>query len=170
MADWDTSLPPLLSKLHNVEFEWYADIDFEPFSRFVSAKEISAWFQAWTGNDKVDGSEFRVFGQDGSGGYAAFWLVNPSRDVLDQPIVFLGSEGETGVVAANFQEYLWLLAGGIGPLEALDYPKLRGKPHSGFTAFAERHSSAGPLRPEEVVARARKAYPKFPKHIASLCK
>ena len=62
------------------------------------------------------------FGQDGSGGYVAFWLIRLGEDLLRQPIVYFGSEGEIGVVAANFSDYLWLLAGGIGPVEAIDSP------------------------------------------------
>ncbi|MCY0938767.1 SMI1/KNR4 family protein [Streptomyces sp. H34-S4] len=50
-------------------------VDFEPFPAFLSAAETTEWFQAWTGNGELDGREFRAFGQDGTGGYAAFWLI-----------------------------------------------------------------------------------------------
>ena len=77
MNDWDTTFPEPLRRLHELEFD-YADgdgIDFEPYHSFMSAGDTSEWFKAWTGNKNVDGSEFRIFGQDGSGGYAAFWIV-----------------------------------------------------------------------------------------------
>jgi hypothetical protein len=168
---WDTALPPPLRELHELEFDYAGGqgIDFEPYSTFLSARETCDWFRAWTGNKEVDGSEFRIFGQDGTGGYAAFWLVEPSRNVLEQPIVFLGSEGETGLVATNFQEYLWLLAGGIGPCEAVVNPGLAREPNRQFTDFAKEHSSTGPLQPEEVVAKAVSTYPTFAERVESLC-
>ncbi|MDJ0345135.1 hypothetical protein QMK19_31840 [Streptomyces sp. H10-C2] len=63
----------------------------------------------------LNGDSFRVFGQDGTGGYAAFWLVRPGRSLVEQPVVFLGSEGDVGVVARDLAGYLWLLAEGFGP-------------------------------------------------------
>jgi hypothetical protein len=59
----------------------------------------------------LTGDDFRVFGQNGAGGYAAFWLVRHDEDLADQPIVFLGSEGETAVVARDLPDVLRLLAG-----------------------------------------------------------
>ena len=52
-------------------------------------------------------------GKDGSGGQAAFWLVRVGEQLTHQPVVFLGCEGETGVVARNLDGYLWLLAAGL---------------------------------------------------------
>ncbi|MFI2431741.1 hypothetical protein [Streptomyces sp. NPDC018693] len=71
----------------------------------------------------MSGDAFRVFGRDGTGGYAAFRPVRPVRpdaELVDQPVVFLGSEGKTGVVARNLSDFLWVLADGLGPLEATD--------------------------------------------------
>src|SRR5689334_7330176 len=98
-------------------------VDFEPYEEFLDAAETTRWWQAWTGNPAADGSRFRVFGQDGTGGMAAFWLVRDGEPVERQPVVFLGSEGETQVVAADLDSYLWLLADGFGPLEAAGYPE-----------------------------------------------
>lgn len=172
MPHWNTALPSLMSELHKLEFD-YADgegIDFEPYSAFMSADKTSNWFRAWTGNDEVDGSEFRVFGQDGTGGYAAFWLTDPSRDVLEQPIVFLGSEGEAELIAANFYEYLWLLAAGFGLREAVAYPGLEREPSGSFVGFAKKHSAIGPLRPEQVLATAKSRHPGFTERVQSLCR
>ncbi|GAA2605373.1 hypothetical protein GCM10010304_64130 [Streptomyces roseoviolaceus] len=38
--------------------------------------------------------------------------------MADRPVVFLGSEGDTAVVARDLNDFLWLLADGYGPLEA----------------------------------------------------
>ncbi|MGC3859044.1 SMI1/KNR4 family protein [Micromonospora chersina] len=108
MTDDRRALPPALSEAHEVGFDYRdgAGVDFEPYPDFLDAGETAEWWRAWTGNAELDGSELRVFGQDGTGGLA----------------VFLGSEGETGVLAQNLWAYLWLLADGFGPWEATAYP------------------------------------------------
>lgn len=124
------ALPPELAALDAIHFD-HDDgdgIDYEPFDQFMSAEENANWFRAWTGNPEVAASEFRVFGQDGTGGYAALSLVKQDASLLEQPVVFLGSEGETGVVPRDFADYLWLVAGGYGPMEAVEYAPVDDKP------------------------------------------
>jgi hypothetical protein len=172
MNSWDTSLPLPLNKLNKLEYD-YAQaegIDFEPFASFLSCEETSDWFKAWTGNEEVDGREFRIFGQDGTGGYAAFWLRDFSKPLLEQPVVFLGSEGEIGIVASNFQHYIWLLASGIGPCEAVEFPSITRDPNPLFTAFAKEHSSIMPLGRDEVLAAAENINSEFEEKIQSLCR
>lgn len=169
MADFDRTFPPVLTKLHQLEFD-YADgegMDFEPFAQFQPAKENADWIRAWTGNKTLDGAEYRVFGQDGTGGYAAFWLVRKDKQLLEQPIVFFGSEGEVGVVARNFDDYLWILAGGQGPLEVVEgYSR---EPNAAFTAFAEQHAPKAKKSAKDAIAEARKEFPDFEKNIRALC-
>jgi len=172
VTHWDTSLPSVLSELHKLEFD-FADgegIDFEPFATFMSAEETASWIEAWTGNPEANGNQLRVFGQDGTGGYAAFWLVDANKNTLEQPIVFFGSEGDRGVVAANFNDYLWLLAGGIGPMEAVYFPGLKREPNSTFLEFAEKHATGSRLTPQEIVAKANGAYPGFEAWVESICR
>lgn len=167
----DLTLPPLLAELNLLEYD-YADgdgIDFEPYSEFLDAEETTEWFRAWTGNDSVDGGSFRIFGQDGTGGYAAFWIANPGKAILEQPVVFLGSEGETGVIASNFDGYLWLLANGLGPYEAIAYPDSERSPNEQFLAFAERHASTKRTGASEILEQAKADHPAFQDWIDSLC-
>ena len=145
-------------------------IDFEPYSEFLPESETKEWFKAWTGNDQADGSTFKIFGQDGSGGYAAFWLVDTSKPILDQPVVFLGSEGETGVIASNFDTYLWLLASGVGPYEAVAYPTIEMSENQEFLAFARSHSKFEKMSREEVLKSAQSDHSGFTELIESLCK
>lgn len=56
--------------------------------------DCSSQIQLWTGNGELAGDDLCVFGQDGTGGYAAFWMIRPERFLADQPVVFLGSEGK----------------------------------------------------------------------------
>ena len=96
MREFEVTFPTLLMQLHQLEFD-YDDgegIDFEPYHEFQPAKDTADWIKAWTGNHELTAAEYRIFGQDGSGGYAAFWLVRDGKPILEQPIVFFGSEGE----------------------------------------------------------------------------
>ncbi|MFJ5886171.1 hypothetical protein [Kitasatospora cineracea] len=107
--------PEALAAVLAEQFEYGEDggIDLEAFGAFLSDGETTQWLRAWTGNPEVTGGMFRVFAMDGTGGYAAFWLVEPEGELVGQPVVFLGSEGETGVVARDLGEFLWLLADGL---------------------------------------------------------
>ncbi|MBR7780421.1 hypothetical protein [Undibacterium rugosum] len=172
MSTWSTDLPALLAALHELDFyiEDGEEIDFEPYQSFFPSEENASWFKVWTGNASVDGAQFRVFGQDGTGGYAALWLIHPEKALEEQPVVFLGSEGERGVIAVNLDEYLWLLAAGIGPYETVAYPDLPRKPKPHFAEFARKNSRVPMLSVEEVIARAGAAYPSFSEYIDELCR
>ena len=172
MIAFDRTLPPLLAELHRLELD-YADgegIDFEPFDEFLSASENASWIAAWTGNKALDGAEYRIFGQDGTGGYAAFWLTRESAPLLEQPIVFLGSEGDVGVIARDFADYLWLLAAGLGPFEAIECPssQCRGLPH--FIAFATANAPSRRRPVSEILDAAAKEFPSFAGDVRAACR
>jgi len=167
----DHRFPSLLAKLNSLEYD-YADgdgIDFEPYSEFLDSEETQIWFRAWTGNNLADGTRFRVFGQDGTGGYAAFWIADSDKPILEQPIVFLGSEGEKGIVASSFDSYLWVLASGLGPFEAITDSNSKRNPNDQFLAFAEQNSSMERTEVKEILERAKADYPTFLTWIDSLC-
>nr|WP_235968613.1 SMI1/KNR4 family protein [Streptomyces mesophilus] len=147
-------------------------VDFEPFSAFLPAEETTDWFRAWTGNGELSGDDFRVFGQDGSGGYAALWLARPGVPLTDQPVVFLGSEGETGVVARNLGDFLWLLADGFGPWEAATgyEPDRTPCPGSELVAIAERFAPGRRQRGASVIEQAGAEFPDFDDIIMGLCR
>ncbi|MCR9166054.1 MAG: SMI1/KNR4 family protein [Nannocystaceae bacterium] len=163
-----TQLPAALQSLHEVEFDM-DEIDYEPFEAFFPAEENQSWIRAWTGNEALDGSEYRVFGQDGTGGYAMFWLVRDGQPVEAQPVVFFGSEGEVSVIASNLDDYMWLLAGGIGPLEATEYGADDAKPHEAFAAFAKEHAPAAEKSAAEVLEKARAEFPDFEQRVRGMC-
>jgi len=164
--------PTVLAKLHQLEFDYDdgAGIDFEPYSSFLPENEVHEWFKAWTGNPEADGGKFLIFGQDGTGGLAAIWLVRRDESLLDQPIVFLGSEGEAGVIAKNFNDYLWLLASCHGPYEALEYPDDEKLGNLDFTAFAKEHSRSTRRPPSVILAEAASVYPGFTSWIEGQCR
>jgi hypothetical protein len=172
MDDDERVMPEIVQELHKRAFD-YADgegIDFEPYTEFLSAKDTQDWIRGWTGNQGLDGLEYRVFGQDGSGGYAAFWCVREKARLLEQPIVFLGSEGERAVIARNFADYLWLLAGGFGPYEACAYPEAERSPNPDFVAFALAHAADARAEPRLVLAAAQKEFPNFGDLVSEVCR
>lgn|GEM_PF-832966 len=136
-------------------------VDFEPFEEFLDPDDTADWFRGWTGNPEADADQFRVFGQTADGGYAAFWLVREDAPLAEQPIVFLGSDGETGVVACDLPSFLWLVADGSGPYEAVEHPTRRSSPHPEFTAVAEKHAGTERMTARQVVAAARDEFPDF---------
>lgn len=167
---FDTQFPPLLVELLDLDFDYDADgIDLEPYEAFMDAEDNASWIRAWTGNDSLDGAAYRIFGQDGTGGLATFWLVRDGAGLLEQPIVFFGSEGEVGVVARNFGDFLWLLASGAGPYEAIAYGAEDGKGLARFLAFARQHAPAQEKSGAEVLRAARDEFPTFSEEIAALC-
>ncbi|MFI9235664.1 SMI1/KNR4 family protein [Streptomyces sp. NPDC053079] len=169
----DRRFPPALADVARVEFA-YGDegegVDFEPYDAFDSAEEITHWFRCWTGNHELDGDAYRVFGQDGSGGLAAIWRARPGRPLAEQPVVFMGSEGERGVVAGNLSDFLWVLADGFGPREAALHDEREARPGAVLTEIAERHATT-PRRPaREIITAARAEFPTFDEDIDELCR
>lgn len=174
MEDDRRTLPTPLSEAHQVGFDYRdgAGVDFEPYRHFLDAAETAEWWRAWTGNAELDGSEFRVFGQDGTGGLAAFWLVRPGEPIEQQPVVFLGSEGQRSVVARDLWAYLWLLADGCGPCEATEYPdhEHEPRPEARLIEIAERWAPAHRQSAGDVISAARQEFPGFDQLIDSMCR
>jgi len=124
----------------------------------------------------MNGDAFRVFGQDGTGGNAAFWLVRPGRELAEQPVVLLGSEGETGVVARDLGALLWLLADGFGPWEAATSYEPEPEPdrapqaHRALAAIAEQFAPDRRASAAAVIAQATQEAPDFDDTIMRLCR
>ena len=172
MADFDRTLPAALAEVNALTYDYDEGngVDFEPYDQFQSADDNASWIRAWTGNSELDGAEYRIFGQDGTGGYAALWLIKDGQPLADQPVVFFGSEGELGVVARHLGDYLWLLAGGFGPLEAISYPDNDRELNMEIAEIAARHAAAHEKSARDVVRLAREELPDFEAKIRALCR
>ncbi|MFD0154428.1 SMI1/KNR4 family protein [Streptomyces sp. NPDC055721] len=173
MIDDDHRFPPALAAVARVEFV-YGDegegVDFEPYDAFDSAEETTDWLRHWTGNHELDGGAYRVFGQDGTGGLAAIWCVRPGRPLDEQPVVFMGSEGERGLVAGNLSDFLWVLADGFGPMQAALYVEREPRPDSALAELAARHASTPRRAAREIVTEAQAEFVTFSEDLDELCR
>ncbi|NUP38547.1 MAG: SMI1/KNR4 family protein [Streptomyces sp.] len=168
----DHRFPPALAAVAEVEFD-YDDgegIDFEPYGAFDPAEETTDWIRHWTGNHALDGDAYRVFGQDGTGGLAALWCVRPGRPLAEQPVVFLGSEGERGVIAGNLSDFLWVLADGLGPMEVIEHDQREARPNPAVAELAQRHATTARRTAREIVAEAQAEFPSFSEDLDELCR
>ncbi|MEV7401558.1 SMI1/KNR4 family protein [Streptomyces sp. NPDC091267] len=172
----DLQFPAALAAAMVIRGAWIGEdgVDFEPFDSFLSADETTHWLRSWTGNSDLSGDDFRMFGMDGTGGSAAFWLVRQGRPLVEQPVVFLGSEGETGVVARSQGAFLWLLADGFGPLEAAtsDGPEPGWAPQANrdLAAVAEEFAPGHRESATAVMEQAAREFPDFDDTIMRICR
>ncbi|GAA2109927.1 SMI1/KNR4 family protein [Actinomadura alba] len=174
----DLALPIALAEVVEVGFEWEWDeetdeprgCDFEPYEQFEAPEKTAWWFRLWTGNEEVDGSEFRFFGATGAGDYAGFWLVRPGTQITEQPVIYIGSEGQCGVIARDLGDLLWLFADGSGPQEAFTDPGRETQPNEAFQTIAERHAPGRRRSAAEIVAAARMEFPDFSELIDAMCR
>jgi hypothetical protein len=72
------------------------------------------------------------------------------------------------VVAGNLSDFLWVLADGCGPMEAVLYDGHEPRPDPALTELAERHATT-PRRPARaVIAEARAEFPTFAEDVEAL--
>ena len=171
-------LPEALAEVSSIGFEWEWDeetdtsrgCDFALYEAFEAPERTAWWFRLWTGNSEVDGSEFRFFGTTGSGDYAGFWLVRPGAAIIDQPVVYVGSEGQRSMIARNLGDLLWLFAAGYGPAEAAEEHDGIVEPNDAFRAIAQRHAPGRELPADQIISAARAEFPQFSDYIDDLCR
>ena len=172
MTTFDVAFPQVLRALRALD-ESGAEgprMDFTLFGAFMPEAETNTWFRTWTRNEAPGPAPYRLFGSDSQGGHAGFWLVRPATPVIGQPIVYFGAERRVGVVARSFSDYLWLLAGGVGPTEAiLDRPP-RPAANKIFSAFAKKHAQGGKKPRREILAAAQARFPTFQSETLALCR
>lgn len=173
----DLKLPDALAEALSIGFAWEWDeetdtargCDFTLYEEFEAPDDTAWWFRLWTGNPEADGSEFRFFGTTGSGDYAGFWLVRPEAPITDQPVVYVGSEGQRSVIARDLADLLWLFAAGYGPAEAAKDGDGIQEPNDDFRAIAERHAPGRELPAEQIISAAQAEFPEFSDYIDELC-
>lgn len=160
-------VPPPLRAIMDARYD-YDDgrgVAFEPYPELEPVAETGWWLRHWTGNPDVTGEEFRPFGQDSGGGYVCSWMIHEGMDLVDQPVVYLGSDGDVAVLAADAWDALWFFAHGFGPHDVptefepgdrcfTPEPDRVVQSHAELTSSADR-LAPGRRRPmEQIVAEA----------------
>lgn len=174
----DLALPAALAEAFAIGFDFEYDeesetargCDFAPYQAFEAPARTAWWYRRWTANPEADGGEFRFFGSTGSGDYAGFWLVRPGSPVTAQPVVYLGSEGQRGVIARDLGDLLWLFAAGYGPAEAVGDSDTITAPSDAFRAVAQRHAPGRERPPAQIVSAAQAEFPHFSDYIDAQCR
>lgn len=101
-----TALPRIFQGLEEAEVE---HSEFELRDPAESDENIEAWLGALP----RDGTRFIVFAQDGTGSLFCSWL-RPGQDSIEAaPVVYLGSEGELGVLGKDPAAFLEFIASGM---------------------------------------------------------
>ncbi|WP_285104005.1 HAD domain-containing protein [Promicromonospora sp. MEB111] len=156
-------------------------VAFEPYPGLEPVAETGWWFRHWTGSPEVTGQEFRPFGQDGGGGYVCSWTIRPGADLADQPVIYLGSDGDVAVLAADAWDALWFFAHGYGPHDVPSEfepgeryfqpePDRVVRPHAELVRAAEL-LAPGRRRPvEQIVAEAPAGLPDLRVWVDGLCR
>lgn len=178
----DVVLPPLRAIMNaRYDYDNGRGVAFEPYPELEPVAETGWWLRHWTGNPDMTGEEFRPFGQDGGGGYVCSWVVREGTDLVDQPVAYLGSDGDVAVLAADAWDALWFFAHGFGPhdvpgeLEPGEFsftpePDRIVQPHVELTLSADR-LAPGRRRPvEQIVAEAAVDVPDLRAWIDELCR
>lgn len=176
-------VPPPLRAIMDARYD-YDDgrgVDFEPYPELEPVAETGWWFRHWTGNPEFAGEEFRPFGSDGGGGYVCSWIIREGADLVDQPVVYLGSDGDVAVLAADAWDALWFFAHGFGmhdvpsEFESGEHwfqpePDRVVRAHEELVRAAER-LAPGRRRPvEQIVAEASAGLPDLRVWVDGLCR
>lgn len=125
---------------------------------FEFAADPESSVLAWFDGRREAAARFRVFGQGGSGGLYAYWLREGSQPP-DAPIVLLGSDGETRVIASNEDEFLALLACDIADLGMYDDEPVDSPDHERYLAWLDEQGLSPASDPEDTIVSAEIAYP-----------
>jgi hypothetical protein len=158
--------PPQLTEARQVLHDWESTgagaIDF------LIYEARSTHFMAPLPKADEHEAEFYAFGADGTGSTVAFWLVHDAP-LAEQPVVFIGSEGDDNrPVAQNLPELLALLAAGIGPREAA-LPEDEALPVPGMNDVLNKYYPGYLLRsPKQIVDDAMAQYGDFAERMEEL--
>jgi len=118
-------------------------------------------FMAPSSKSEEHEAEFYVFGADGTGSSVGFWLVHDAP-LAEQPVVFIGSEGDDNrPVAKDLPNFLALLAAGIGPREA-SLPPEQPQPLPAVRAVVEKYfPDYSACTPNQIIEDATAQYRDF---------
>jgi len=73
-------------------------------------------------------------------------------------------------VARDLADYLWLMADGFGPCEAVEHPDRARRPNSALRQIAEQNAPARCRSAHDVIAAAKAEFPTFENTVNELCR
>jgi hypothetical protein len=164
-----------MSKLPSL-FEGLADVGAEHAEfELRDPADSDSDIQAWLGALPSDGTRFVVFAQDGTGSLYCVWLQPGHDEVETAPIVYLGSEGELGVLGKDPAAFLEFVASGMSfdghggsffdPDEGDEEALARREQ---VAEWVKQRTGKTDLRhPDEVRAEAEAAYPGLEQWVAA---
>lgn len=144
-------------------------IDFESAS--YSDEELAETFGHWFGGQRwaAAGDSFVQFGQDGTGSMFLLWYYPGLK--TQPPVVFLGSEGETSLVASNIEDYIRQLASGKqffdGAWLEPDEDDERKLDWQALARAVDERYGLGDATPEQLAEKARREHPDFDQWVNS---
>jgi hypothetical protein len=148
----DRRLPARLEAFQATQLLGHTDVEVieEPDASY------QRYFNQWFRNDRDYAGALLLFALDGTGGLFALWSGQPGVEPAEAPVVFLGSEGEVGVVASTFDEFLRLCGSGCHMYTLA--ARGRVEPYDAGVTVAARdlrpRAGRGPGRPEPRRPRA----------------
>lgn len=110
------TLPDKLAQMKKKKFH-LEHLDGFEFQE-ADQETLDAWFNTKNGNQS---KYLYSFAQDGTGGMFCLWSESGSNDLENGQVVYLSSEGDFGVLAANFDDFLSVLAGGLNLYDLVFY-------------------------------------------------
>ena len=92
----EIEMPKVLEKLYQFDEEYGAEMYSECFSIGAQDEDTFEYYFGFEEKQVIEYSkQIKSFATvDGTGGFAAFWLVNNNKEIINAPIVVYGSEGK----------------------------------------------------------------------------
>ncbi|KQQ66379.1 hypothetical protein ASF84_23985 [Pseudomonas sp. Leaf127] len=143
-------------------------IDFEPAA--FSDAELAETFGHWFGGQRWSeaGDTFVQFGQDGTGSMFLLWYY-PGLSTRP-PVVFMGSEGATSLVANDIEDFIRQLASGKqffdGDWLEPDEDEDRELDWQALAQAVDARYGLGDETPEQLSDKARREHPDFDQWVA----
>ena len=131
---------------HDLDLEYYPD-----------------WKGVWDNIEPDAAGRLGAFAQEGTGGLICVWTYD-GQDVMEAPVVHLGSEGECVVLAANIGEFLAMNALGWGPFALADReesPWSDQPPHEEGLEFLAARGITPPESVPDAIRAATDSHPDF---------
>lgn len=107
----EIEIPKVLEKLYQFDEEYGAEMYSECFSIGAQEEDTFEYYFDFDEEQVIEyNKQIKPFATvDGTGGFAAFWLIDNNREIANAPIIIYGSEGQIKITAKNIFDFMRLL-------------------------------------------------------------